>query len=177
MSTKTEIQAHIDAKLPSGGVGILAADHRNVLKDEDDSILQNAYGTVIVDTHLTSNVFTLKAGIDVEYEIKILKQFRSVTLSGFVRCLSGYITSFADITNAEFKPILTDPFTIAPFTSGNPIAYNSVGKLWTTLYNIEQTDSQTIGVYRGFSDGEISIPSGLINGYTIRFELKYDTEL
>ena len=175
MSTKTEIQAHIQNNLPSGA-GILAADHRNVLKNANDSFLENAYATEIVDTHLTSNVFTLKAGVNVEYEIKILKQFRSVTLSGFVRCLSGYITRFAEITNAEFKPMPTEPFTIAPFT-GSPMAYNSVGKLWTTLYNIEQPDSQTIGVYRGVGDGEISIPSGLINGYTIRFELKYNTEL
>lgn len=104
MSTKAEIQALIESKLASGS-GIIAIDHRDVLKDDVDNVLDNLYGLKTTDTNATTNVLT-EFSPDRVYDLKIDKQGGEVNLRGRLKNNTGVVlpfySSFAEITNNEY---------------------------------------------------------------------------
>lgn len=79
MSTKADIQSSINT-INDGGLNT-AGKVRTVF----GNMLSNAYGTVVTDTQVTTNVLTADNATDKQYSVSILKQGREVLISGFIK--------------------------------------------------------------------------------------------
>lgn len=106
MATKAEIEAVINAQLASGQVGgISAINHRNVLKDNSQSILEAIYASGVDDDEVTQTYTTSNARFD--YNITFRKIGSTIILTGnFTVNISApsNVTLFS-ITNSEFNCI------------------------------------------------------------------------
>lgn len=114
MPTKANIETLITTDLASAS-SITAAEHRNVLKDDSNSILSELYKTTaITDTQVSTNVFTI-SGSSKLYTMYIKKQGGNVTITGTYFQTSGNTygtdTAFATITNAEYQPTTNTYFS------------------------------------------------------------------
>lgn len=102
MSTRAEIQALIDADLASAS-DITATEHRNVLADDADSILENIYMTPVNDTHSSNTITTSNANFN--YDVEITKIGRQVHIVGTVSAntsLAAGATMFA-ISDTDYQ--------------------------------------------------------------------------
>ena len=123
MPIKANIETLITTDLASAS-SITAAEHRNVLKDDSNSILTELYNTSFVqDTHLSTNVFTL-SGTNKNYTFNIQKQGGFVHMTGNLFYTgSGLLlgTAWATITNTEYEPNRYTPFLAYTVLTGEPI--------------------------------------------------------
>lgn len=105
MSTKAEMISLVNSKLPSGS-SIPASDHRDTMHTNTASAIENFYNlTVVTDTQLTTNVFTIN-GTDKTYRFYIKKQGGTVNLIGSFTNSGSTIVSdedIADITLTEYQ--------------------------------------------------------------------------
>lgn len=118
MATKADIEANITSMLTGNATRTTRANHEQALKTNVNSVLENTYAEQILDEQSTTNVFTLRTGINVSYIFRILKQGRRVTITGHVKNLSNqplYYPIFADITNTEFQ-MVDDQYYQYPFS-------------------------------------------------------------
>lgn len=102
MATRAEIQTLIDTDLASAS-DITATEHRNVLANDADSILNNIYMTPVNDTHSSSTITTSNANFN--YDVEITKIGRQVHIVGTVSAnasLAAGATMFA-ISDAEYQ--------------------------------------------------------------------------
>jgi len=102
MSTRAEIQALIDADLADAS-DITATEHRNVLANATDSILENIYMTPINDTHSSNTITTDNSNFN--YDIEITKIGRQVHIVGTVSAntsLAAGATMFA-ISDTDYQ--------------------------------------------------------------------------
>ncbi|MCP4984847.1 MAG: hypothetical protein GY928_01920 [Colwellia sp.] len=100
MSTKAEAQTLIDTDLASDQP-ITAVLHRNVLKDDEYSLLSNMYADEIIDTQITQTVFTPNQ--DCSFDLNILKQGRKVTISGTITANEADVVNAIDIIDSNFE--------------------------------------------------------------------------
>lgn len=104
MATKAQIQTLINTELESGQVGgITAVQHRDVLKDDNASILEAIYSDIIEETQTAPTITSSNA--DFNYSITISKVGRFVTINGNFRVLTGSLSSeIFEIVGAEYLP-------------------------------------------------------------------------
>lgn len=86
MSTKAEIQGLINTDLASGS-GIPAINHRNVLKDDPDSILENIYATPTTEDSTGTHTITTP-NANFSYIATFSKVGRNVNFSGSLFCVN-----------------------------------------------------------------------------------------
>ena len=72
MSDKATIETLINTDLASAKP-IFAVDHRNVLKDDTDSLLNNFYPTESSDSEATESILTLTTVSSANFDLKVLK--------------------------------------------------------------------------------------------------------
>jgi len=117
MSIKSILQTLINTKLASG-TDITATELREV----EDALLLNSYGTIINEKHTTvSKVITAaNPSPSIQYDVDFVKQGRTVTVNGFIRNDSDFLenTSFIEIVSTEYLP--------AQVPGGNYVG-NSIG--------------------------------------------------
>lgn len=104
MATKAQIQTIINDQLQSGQVGgITAVQHRDVLKDDSASILENIYSDMVTDSETTETVTTANANF--EYSIVISKVGRHVTITGFFVVVNNasLASQIFEFSNAEYN--------------------------------------------------------------------------
>lgn len=153
---KTALQTLIET-IDDGGVNT-AAEVRAVL----NGALDNAYATEIIDTHLTTNVFTKIGTANCEYEIRVIKQGRKVTVTGFVDSMQASLSQFATVTNSEYQPPAN-------------FRYGSTNKIFTTLFSLDTNETAFAGIFRATVAGNITA-GGIQNGERLRFQFEYNTE-
>lgn len=85
--------------------------HKKALFDEENSVANAIFPEVIIDTHLTSNVFVKDEAFQGEYLLNILKLGNVVFVNGFVKKLNSGQNDFAKSENLEYFP-LKFPFFI-----------------------------------------------------------------
>ena len=106
MATKAEIQSLITADLASGVVGgILAIKHRNVLKDDANSILEAIYASGANDNESDQIYTTSNARF--EYNITFRKIGSEIILTGdfTVNTSAGANVTLFSIDNTDFHCI------------------------------------------------------------------------
>lgn len=99
---KTALTTIINTLLGSG-TNITATELRSVQAD----LLTNAYGTIVNDTHLTTNVLTASDAVDFQYDLNVVKQGRFVNISGTLVKPTPSMVGDAEwltITNSEYLP-------------------------------------------------------------------------
>lgn len=104
MATKAEIQSQINT-IDDGGLNT-AIEVRDVLGTNPSSLLENSYGTEIIEDESTLNGITV-SNVNFKYDVKILKQGRSVSLNGSFtkQNLTNNLTLFEiDVTNLDYAP-------------------------------------------------------------------------
>lgn len=102
MATKAQIETLIDTDLASAS-DITATEHRNVLFDDTDSIVNQIYATPINDTHSSNTITTNNANFN--YDVIITKTGRKVHITGTVTAnatLGAGATMFA-ISDSEYQ--------------------------------------------------------------------------
>lgn len=153
MATKSEIQTLIDTDLASTS-DITAAEHRNVLKDDGNSLLDEIYASVVTDDETTTNVFTAD-NANKEYNLNIVKQGRKVRVSGTINNDTGGVTAgfitWCDITTTEYQQ--------------NSTIYRFTG--------VSQTDASHITFTLGLNSLGVSDP--LADGETVNIDFTYFT--
>lgn len=114
MATKAQIQSLITADLASGVVGgILAIKHRNVLKDDANSILEAVYSAIIEDTEAAENITTSTGLFD--YSITVSKAGRLATITGTFKANVGLLANssifqFSDLDFATLNSMTSTGF-------------------------------------------------------------------
>ena len=98
--SKALIETLIDTDLASG-TAITATEMRNVLKDDTNSILNTFYPSEVTDTESTETYLTLTTTSSANFDIRILKTGRKVSISGTITGLIE-ITKIGVITAGEF---------------------------------------------------------------------------
>lgn len=101
MSTKNTTQNLIDTNLADASL-VEASEHREV----ENALLNEVYSDVINDTQDTTSVVTANNPATRKYDIKIVKQGRKVTVTGFIKNTSGSM-----LNNAIFFSINASEFT------------------------------------------------------------------
>lgn len=133
MSTRAEIQTLIDTDLADAS-DITATEHRNVLADDADSVLENIYMTPINDTHSSSTITTSNANFN--YDVIITKTGRNVHIVGTVTAnnsLAAGATMFA-ISDAEYQT--SYQAYGSGYTYGNPMGVQISSNNVTLLESI-----------------------------------------
>jgi len=98
--SKTLIETLIDTNLASG-TAITATEVRAVLKDDTNSLLNTFYPNEITDTQATESVLTLTTPLSANFNLRILKPGRKVSISCTITGLIA-ITNIGVITAGEF---------------------------------------------------------------------------
>ncbi|MGR3218454.1 MAG: hypothetical protein ACUZ8H_01370 [Candidatus Anammoxibacter sp.] len=152
MSIKTDITANIDAKLTSG-LRIPAVTHRGVIKNDTANIVDNFYGTTVTESHLTTNVFTIKKVGDCTYKLNILKQGYKVTVTGTITALKRNLVNVATITLPEYKAITNKEFRGIAMTQGGTLVTGIVisDTLGTTTLKFKNAISLNVTVSFGIT--------------------------
>ena len=113
MATKAQIEANIDAKLASAQVGgITAAQHREAIKDDAVSLLNEMYNTsTVTDTEASTNILTRNPVYsDVDYTIYFKKQGGVVYINGTITNTGGNTytnITLATVTDTEYQSPIT----------------------------------------------------------------------
>lgn len=150
MSIKTEISSLIDTSFADAS-NITALEHRDALKDNIHSLLENLYPETQTDNEGSQSILNIGAS-NFTFNIQVCKQGRLVHLSGFITNNDANTTSLGTITPAELQP-----------TTG--IKYASTAFV-----------DNTTPIFFGIIDGQLSVVSPLNNGETVRFNLTYKTQ-
>lgn len=106
MATKAQIQSLITEYLDSGSVaGILAINHRTVLKDDANSFLEAIYASGVDDDEVTQTYTTSNARFD--YNITFRKIGSEIILTGdfTVNTSAGANVTLFSIDNTDFHCI------------------------------------------------------------------------
>jgi len=133
MSIKSILQTLINTKLASG-TDITAAELREV----EDALLLNSYGTVITENQATVTKVITSASLipGIEYEVSFTKQGRLVFVTGFIRNDSVYLEfiDFLEIVSAEYLPAPNPDFKYLSNNSENTIFLDAVdNKIYGTV--------------------------------------------
>lgn len=159
MATKAQIQALIDAQITSGAPQITAVEHRDVLKDNANSILNELYGDVQEYTHLDGNTFfTLIQDPAAQYVIRVCKQGRQVHMTGNIIAV-GFITNFANIQAGEFSA------RVNSFNYG--MAFN---------LNLPLNPAKQVGVSEQAGVTRLRFKGAIAPGQRVNFHVTYLTE-
>lgn len=103
MSTLAEITALIDTELASSQAGgITAAQHRDVLGKNVNSVLKNMFVVPTTESSPTIGILTPNANFN--YTCQVTKIGNLVNLSGNAQALGNGNTVLFDITNTEYQP-------------------------------------------------------------------------
>ena len=131
MSTKAEMIALVDAKLPTGS-SIPAIDHRATMHTDADSAITNFYGTQIIDSNASTNIVTEDASTKT-YSLAIMKKGGSVHISGNIHNNTGSLTAtgliggvtWFDITTPEYEQLSGTTIYVTGNSagSGEPIQF------------------------------------------------------
>lgn len=152
-TNKAAIGTLIDTDLASAS-SIPAADHRGVLKDDENSILNTIYPNEIQETH-SSNTITI-SNANFNYNIKIVKQGRQVNINGFAENVSGFALLLPELFSIDiagepnFTPsaLYTDSLGMLNFTGhigrigteNAPVILSTTGKIHSaTAIGIAET--------------------------------------
>lgn len=103
MSTRAEIQALIDTDLADSS-NITATEHRNVLADDSDSILENIYMTPVTETQVSNTITTNNAYYD--YNVNFTKTGRNVHITGSVTSKDNnalFLAPIFAISDSEYQ--------------------------------------------------------------------------
>ncbi len=98
--SKALIETLIDTNLASG-TAITATEVRAVLKDDTNSLLNTFYPTEVTDDEASEAQLTLTTTSSANFDIRILKTGRKVSISGTITGLIA-ITNIGVITAGEF---------------------------------------------------------------------------
>lgn len=103
MSIKSVLQTLINTKLASG-TDITATELREV----EDALLLNSYGTIIneKDTTVTKVITSASLIPGIEYDVDFVKQGRFVFMTGFIRNDTNFLefNDFLEIVSSEYLP-------------------------------------------------------------------------
>ncbi|MCP4984848.1 MAG: hypothetical protein GY928_01925 [Colwellia sp.] len=163
MSTKAQIETLIDTDLASTS-DITAIEHRNVLNNDNASVLNNMYGTELVDSDSTQTYFTLQTAASATFDMTILKQGREVTVSMSV------------------TPLI-DTFRLGSFSAGE-LTVTSGGTYYDEGFGIyydavfDETTTRALPVEVRDVGGVTSIyfPNTQLGGEIITFSITYNTD-
>lgn len=148
---KTTIQSLIDTNLADTS-NIEATEHREV----EHALLNEMYGTVVSDTQATTNVLTANTPASRLYDVKIVKQGRKVTITGFIKNTSGSM-----LNNARFFSINAGEYT----KDANDIV----------CYGTKR--SNALAIRLTLEGQELWLRALIGNNDTVDFELTYFTNL
>lgn len=149
MSTKQQIEDNIDNKVSEANLGrlILDSDLRDVLKDDPESILENIYGSQLIDNN-TDGTYTFDAG-NFTYQIRISKVGCLVLMSGEIFALSNLsgANKIFDISDSNLRPSDTS------YSTGYIVSSNQVlaVALDTVSYGLYLRGDISIGEQFNFS--------------------------
>ncbi len=147
MSTKENISTLVNTDLASDQP-VIATQHRNVLKDSVDSILNNMYADEVIDTEATETHFTLATAGSATFTFRFLKQGRKVTINGVVTSLTGTIVNLGTINVGEFEALVGQTYSGTGIVAGtqtvNSVAISDTGGTTTLKFKASLTVGQTI---------------------------------
>lgn len=147
---KTTIQSLIDTNLADSS-NIEASEHREV----EHALLDELYGTVISDTQATTN-FATAISSSRKYDIKVVKQGRKVTVTGYIKNTTGSM-----LNNAKFFTINAGELT----KDANDIV----------CYGTKR--SNALAIRLTLEGQDLWLRALIGNNETIDFELTYFTNL
>lgn len=102
MSTKAEIESNITTQMASGN-SMPISDHRGVLKDDTDNILDNFYPDFQTDTQSSETFWDLTTPGSCDFNIQYAKQGSFVTITGVINNIASLINELATIQLSEFN--------------------------------------------------------------------------
>lgn len=160
MANKTQIEDKITTVL-TGNLGkTTRADHESFLKVDANSLLEAIYGDEITETHEAQSIFSI-AIPNIEYNLKIQKIGRSVTLDGVIINKSN-ATAYVllNVDNDDYKCVENSDYTCQGYsTDGSPLTV------------------RIFSVINVFTSHKINAFGGLMPDERVRFSLTYNTEL
>lgn len=155
MSTKAALGTLIDTDLASDQP-IIATQHRNVLKDDVSSVLNNIYDTEVIDTDVTQTFFTLSNPGFIEFTFFLLKQGTSITLTGTLIAITSSLS-------------LIGSFNTGVYQSSANINYFGVGiKFGTT-----EISGVNISNFGGVTN--LRLKNALFTGEILNFSITYNS--
>ncbi len=155
MSTKADLSTLIDTDLASGQP-IIATQHRNVLKDDVSSVLENIYANEITDTEITQNQFTLTTVGSATFTFLLFKQGAKITLTGTITSLVSALRNVGTFNSGVFE-------------SSSNIIYHGMGIKPSTTDNISLSITNSTGVTTLFLQPDLNI------GETLNFSITYNS--
>ena len=160
MATKAEIIAKIQGVLTLNPGVTTRAEHEEALHTDIASVLENAYPDEIRDTHSSSTVLGIYDSQSVEFDVRIVKQFRCVKMNGTIENTGTVgMDRPLEVILDEYKPADATYYFTTGFVGSEPV------RMEIRRFSFGGSDPVIIRVIDNLMPGE-----------RVNFNLEYNTE-